>query len=162
MMLYPIDSFTFTHNGRSFTAELHYDENHGAPWEEEDGHGPVSDWELRNKRPGEVIIAESEGFKRFYDFAEACRIARKDGWDVYPYRTGTKRQIAARAARADMERMKAWCNDEWCYMGVIVREKGACRCCGERESLWGLESDFRDELKQVAQELAEELTARLP
>ena len=162
MMLHPIDRFTFTHNGRSFTAELHYDSDRGAPWEEEDNHGPVSDWELRNKRPGEVIIAESGSFKRFYDFAEACRIARKDGWDVQPYRTGTARQIAARAALADMERMKAWCNNEWYYMGVIVREKGACRCCGESESLWGLESDCGNYIKQVVQEMAEELTAHLP
>ena len=40
------DGFTLT-----FTSE--YDAHHGAPWDEECGHGPVTDWVRREKRAGE-------------------------------------------------------------------------------------------------------------
>ncbi len=148
-------------NGRAYRVEIETDYDHGAPWEEEDGHGPVSDWTRRDKLPGEVCIAEDRGSKRFYDFAEACKIARRDGWDAKPYNTGqeTKRQQAAKAATADMERLRAWCEGRWGYVGVIVTAR--CECCddftGERASLWGIESDADDYLEEVARELAEEL-----
>lgn len=56
----------------------------GAPWEEHDGHGPVSEWESRAKLPGEIIINQDGESRRFYDFAAACQIARRDGWGFLP------------------------------------------------------------------------------
>ena len=79
---------TIEHNGRTYRVEIEPDYDHGAPWEEEDGHGPVSEWTSRAKLPGEVIIAKDRGSYRYYDFAGACRIARRDGWDAKPYNTG--------------------------------------------------------------------------
>lgn len=152
---------TIEHNGRTYRVEIEPDYDHGAPWEEEDGHGPVSEWTARAKLPGEVIIAQDRGSYRYYDFAEACRIARRDGWDAKPYNTGqeTKRQQAAKAARSDMDRMRQWCNDYWSYVGVVVTAQ--CPCCedftGESASLWGIESDCADYLDEVARELAEQL-----
>jgi hypothetical protein len=153
-----LDSFTFTHNGAEYVAELHLDDTCETPWDREDGHGPVTGWQRRAKLPGEMVLCEDRGARRFYDFAEACRIAQRDGWDAPPYRTGTKRQRAARAALADFNRLRDWCNDEWHYLGVIVRHADACQCCGESESLWGIESDAHDYLREVARELAEGLS----
>ena len=115
----------------------------------------------RAKLPGEVIIAQDRGSYRYYDFAEACRIARREGWDAEPYNNGqeTKRQQAAKAARADMERMRQWCDNYWSYVGVVVTAH--CDCCdrftGRSASLWGIESDAGDYLEEVARELADEL-----
>lgn len=54
----------------------------GAPWDEEAGHGPVSDWTTRDKRPGERVLSSDHGSKRFYDVAEANRIAKREGWGL--------------------------------------------------------------------------------
>jgi hypothetical protein len=150
----------FEHNGRRFARRTERDDDHGAPWEECDGHGPVSEWTSRDKRPGEMTLCEDRGRRRYYDFREACKIARADGRDAPPYREGTKRQRAARAALADYEYLRRWCNDVWCYVGVIVAP--VCPCCGdvnesESQSVWGIESDSAEYLIEVSQELAEEI-----
>ena len=67
------------------------------------------------------------------------------------------RAYAAGAAMSDFERLRAWCNDEWHYLGVIVAP--VCACCdqvikGTTESLWGIESDSEEYHWDVAQELA--------
>ncbi len=66
--------------GYSATIELQHDSGHGAPWEECDGHGIVSDFETRKKRPGELVLHELRSTTRFYDFAASVKIARRDGW----------------------------------------------------------------------------------
>jgi hypothetical protein len=78
------DSRKVTHDGREFVARFYYDDSHDAPWEREDGHGPVTGWERRDKRPGEWIINEDRGSRRFYDAQEAQRIALRDGWGCPP------------------------------------------------------------------------------
>ncbi len=151
---------TIEHNGDKFTVQIFPDYNHGAPWEEEDGHGPVSDWTTRNKTPGELILVQDGPHKKFYDFQEACKIARRDGWDSSPLNTGqeTKRQQAAKAARANFEHLRRYAEGQWNYVGVIVEK--ICPCCntpsGETQSLWGIESFADDYLDEVAQELVEE------
>lgn len=61
------------------------------PWEEEDGHGPVREVRGQSdfhygpaKRPGELVLVQERHWALLYDFAEACRIARKDGWGWLP------------------------------------------------------------------------------
>jgi hypothetical protein len=76
------DGDTFERNGVLLRVNIEHDDSHGAPWDEHDGHGPVSDWTRRDKRPGELILSTDRGFKRFYDLAEANRIARRDGWGL--------------------------------------------------------------------------------
>lgn len=79
----------------------------------EDPHGLVSEWRSDGlgsrptKRPGERRLA---GSARFYDFATACRIARRDGWECPGgQRPGeTARAYAARAAEGDFRRLGAW------------------------------------------------------
>ena len=72
------------YEGASFEVRIEPDDFGENPWASEDGHGPVSDWTTRDKLPGEVILAQDGRYRRFYDFAEACKIARKDGWGFLP------------------------------------------------------------------------------
>ncbi|MCW0163722.1 hypothetical protein OIV56_13400 [Burkholderia pseudomallei] len=65
-----------------FRINVENDDGKGAPWDEEDGHGPVSDWTTRDKRPSEWVLSSDHGSKRFYDVAEANRIAKRDGWGL--------------------------------------------------------------------------------
>lgn len=201
----------------TLTVTIQHDDDSDAPWDREDGHGPVSDWRKCDyagnvpKSPGELMLCDNDrsgmsGHKsaRFYDYAEACRIARRDGWGFLPgplvtkqnsggkwhawvgredgcgeclFNTGghddinaainavydahratmTPRQYAASAARADYDRLRAWCNDDWSYVDVIVTATHTDTGieCGTA-SLWGIESDATDYLLETANELADE------
>jgi len=160
-----MQNIQFNVGGRdlTFAVRFEYDHDQGAPWENSDGHGPVSGWESRDKRPGEMILNTDRGSKRFYDFAEACLIARRDGWDAAPYNDGTetKRQQAAKAALSDFEYLRAWCNDEWRYVGAIVTlldDDGNETTVSD--SLWGLET-FGDYHQIEAKRMAEEMACAL-
>ncbi|MEO5867231.1 MAG: hypothetical protein ABIS14_12735 [Sphingomonas sp.] len=88
------DGFTAT-----ATIHRHGDDSNTPPWQNEDGHGPVSEWRSAEnwhdgarpiKAPGELVLHEDGHGRRasfrLYDYAEACRIALRDGWGVSPYR----------------------------------------------------------------------------
>lgn len=129
------------------------DDSKGEPWKEYDGHGPVSDWVTRDKLPGELVLDTDRGRKLFYDFAEAVKIAKRDGWDTKPYGTGTKGERAHRAAMADYEHLRSWCNGDWTWIGVTVTLHTPA---GEfNASLWGIESGG-DYWREVAVELIEQ------
>jgi hypothetical protein len=146
------------------------DDDSEAPWKREDGHGPVTDWTSRDKRPGELELNSNHGQKRFYDFQAACKTAREDGWNTKPYDTvETSRQRAARAAMADYERLREWCNDDWRYVGVCLfllpRDETNDPAAiannppfGDfpHAGLWGIESDATDYIADVAVELLSE------
>lgn len=165
------DSDTFTHDGFTFRVHIEPDDFQREPWTEEDGHGPVSDWKRHAfgmgtkppKAPGELILVWDHGSYRTYDFAEACRIARRDGWGAAGDEGMTRRAKAAHAARADFERLRRWCAGDWSYVGVWVElldDEG--EPTGERSvGLWGVESDAADYLEEVAREEAGELIANL-
>jgi hypothetical protein len=143
-------------SGCTFAVYFEEDCDSGPPWLDCDGHGPVSDWTTRAKRPGELVLNEDHGSRRYYDFAEACKIARRDQW-CYTLYQGTPRQRAALAARRDFEYLRSWCNDEWCYVGIIVElldDYGDGT--GIEESIWGVESDG-DGWKSVATDLAHDI-----
>lgn len=146
-------------HGLTFRVTTERDTDHGAPWEECDGHGPVSDWTSRDKLPGELVLNVDGHQRRYYDYAEACRIARRDGWDAPPYKTGTTRQRAARAARADFEYLRRWCANDWAYVGVIVELLDDEGEAIDSASLWGVEDFDEGYIGEVAQRMAEELAA---
>ncbi len=192
------------HDGFTLRASIKHDDATGAPWEEHDGHGPVSDWTRRDKLPGELLLCDDGRQKRFYDFAEACKIARRDGWGWLPApleivrdtpskgdgtacggtaRSGafsaydpenfnkataavyaahratmSPRAYAAQAARRDFDRLHAWCNDGWQWIGAIVTASRAGIELGWA-SLWGIESDAGEYLLKVASNLADEALA---
>jgi hypothetical protein len=156
-----LDSWTFEVGGRTFAARVLPDHDEGAPWENSEGHGDVSEWTTRAKRPGELVLAESwRGQRRYYDFAGAVKRARNEGWNAAPYfppGEETKGQRARKAALSDFNYLRAWCNDEWHYVGVTVTP--VCTCCGSpdpkrAESCWGIESTDDSYLRETAEELA--------
>lgn len=155
------DGDTFEHGGRRFRVGFPRDDDHGAPWDEEDGHGPVSDWTTRQKTPGELVLCEDRGSRRYYDFAAACRIARRDGWLMTGDNDLSPAQRAANAAQADFERLRDWCNDDWHYVGVVVEMLDEDGEVLDDESLWGVESDADAYLDDTARELADEILHRL-
>ena len=78
------DYETFRYAGKPFAFKIERDDSMGPPWEEHDGHGDVSEWTSRGKAPGELVLSEDRGSFRYYDFAGACKIARRDGWGFLP------------------------------------------------------------------------------
>ncbi|MDE2202718.1 MAG: hypothetical protein KGJ38_08320 [Burkholderiaceae bacterium] len=144
----------FEHSGRRFVAEYYVDEDMGPPWKVHDGHGPVSDWTRRDKRPGERVLCEDRGARRYYDWQAACKLARKDGWNVEPFDAPNRIE---RAVQADFDRLRAWCNDEWHWCGVSVRLDGADE--NFYHALWGIESDAGGYFEEVREELADECLA---
>jgi hypothetical protein len=137
--------------GYSVRVHVDYDQYMGPPWEEHDGHGPVSEWTTRDKAPGERVLHQDRSSKRYYNFAGAVRIARRDGWDAPPY-GGPKGERAARAAEADFARLKAWCDDRWHWIvvGVEVSRGGEVL---ETDYCGGIEDDtdyWREHAADVA------------
>lgn len=149
-----------------FTAvvKVEPDEDMSAPWKEHDGHGPVSEWRrLDSKQAGERVLLQDQGASAlFYDFAEACKIAKRDGWGVpnsHPAKGGKPGQIAAAAAELDFKRLQDWCNDRWSWIYVWVKVTApdgthASGSCG------GIESDS-DYWREVAAEQIEDCLHQL-
>lgn len=151
-------SETIEINGLRFRVTYSRDEYADAPWNDCDGHGVVTDWERRNKLPGELVLAEDRGSRRFYDFVASCKLALRERWDSVPYNDGTqtKRQQAAKAARADYEYLRSWCNDDWCYLvvDVVLLGENDEEVDGYSDSLAGVES-YKDYNEEIAREMAE-------
>lgn len=124
-------------DGRTARIEVIPDEHMGEPWKEHDGHGIVSEWTTRAKLPGELILASDRNSRRYYDFAESVKIARRDGWGADGKTPGER---AAKATAEDYRRLRDWCEDRWCWVGVAVT---VTKANGEfdSDSLWGIESD---------------------
>lgn len=146
----------FEHKGRKFIARFYYDSDTGYPWDNDDTlSGLVSQWTSRNKGAGERVLVNDRGSKRFFDWSTAMMIAKRDGWDAPPYKTGTKGQRAERAVSATYEMLRGWCNDDWYYCGISVTLAD-----GREEythALWGIESDNDKYHEEVMRELADEL-----
>ena len=169
-MSYRIDSFDFDHSGKTFLAEIYTDNDMGAPWDNSDCHGIVSEWETRSKRPGEWVLSEDRRARRFYDAQETMKKARADSWGLSDPalsklceslgRRATRGEILAAAVQADFEFLRSWCNGEWQYVGVCVRaldDDGEAIGDSFDNVLWGVESFNADYIREVAIELAREI-----
>ena len=150
-----------------FRVEWFFDADTDAPWDREDGHGPVSDWTTRAKRPGEMILTRDRGSHRFYDFAEAVKIAKRDGWNTEPYQWPSKGARAHAAALADFNYLRRWCADYWHYCGIVVTLLDAD---GDPDSvdasLWGIEDGLpgssqyhEDVIQDLIAECVDHITA---
>ena len=139
-----LTSFEFTRHGHKFIARVYDDSDMGAPWESEDGHGPVSEWKHSDqKRPGERPLGNRDrGFQRFYDWQEATAIAKRDGWGLNPEALAklterkkalglnnppTPGEIAQEAVRLDYDRLDGWARDLWHWVGISVSPMQASR-----------------------------------
>jgi len=152
---------TFTYKGHAFHFVTEPEQDSPPPWSYLfASHDLVSDWATRSKRPGELVLNTDHLNKRFYDFQGACKIALAEGWYTPPYNTDkreTPRQQAAKAALADFKRLKAWCDDEWYYIGLVVW----CEDSPDvRHYMVGIESDSGEEyILECAHNLAEDILA---
>jgi hypothetical protein len=198
--LFLYDDSTFEHEGFTFKVNFPYDTDTGMPWENCDGHGVVSDWTRRDKRPGEVELCSDRGSKRFYDVQESTKIAKRDGWglsdehkaellarlsrsrrvkkvvetvvdnqrhraieweDVIlrdPNKPLTDGEVRAESVRRDFKFLEGWCNDQWGYVGVVVKlmledEDGELVESDFEDALWGVET-YDDYHMEVAYECA--------
>lgn len=151
---------TITIGAHEFTVEYPYDYDHGAPWEENDGHGIVSDWVRRKKAPGERVLSQDRGSYRYYDIAASLVIAKRDKWGVAGGKHGneTDRQYAVRAVEADYDFLYGWANDQWAYVGVVVT---SVEDPNESDSIFGIEGNAYAYLAETAHELAEGIAERL-
>lgn len=151
---------THEQDGHTYRVEWFYDEDHGAPWDEHDGHGTVSDWTTRDKRPGELVLSQDRSLKRFYDFQGAVAQAKKDGWNTEPYTWPSKGAQAVAAVLADFNHLKDWCDDRWHWCGIrvtLLDEEG--EPTQHDAALWGIEdgtNGAKEYHKDVIQELVNE------
>lgn len=156
------DGDVIEHAGFRFKVDMPNDHDAEHPWQF-DGHGPVSDWTRRAKRPGEMVLCEDRGQRRFYDFQKAVKAARADGWGSQGDEGLTGGAKAAKAALADFDRLRRYCADQWGYVAVIVSlvdDEGEDMSL-PKQALFGVESDSGDYLLDVATELADEVIAQL-
>lgn len=130
---------------------IEQDQDYNAPWIENDGHGPVTEWTRRDKKPGELVLCDYRGSKRFYDFQAAVKQAKRESWGIAGQTFKTRGEQAAAAAMADYQYLRGYCNGDWHYVGVIV-EDGK-----DSVSSWGIESNDYDYIDTVTEELKEEL-----
>lgn len=139
--------------GFSVRVAVEHDPDIGPPWQEYDGHGPVREGLKESKRAGERVLGPSgtRDVWYLYDFAEACKIARRDGWGSAGDESLKGRAKAARAAEADFEYLRRWCADlwYWCYVDVRVTAPDGTEA---RSSCGGLESEG-DYWREVAADL---------
>ena len=158
------DGDTFEYRGHTFRVTMERDDCISEPWKEYDGHGPVSEWVTRAKGPGERILATDRCHHRFYDFAEAIKIAKHDQWRCQHGRTdhATVGELAHCAVEQDYDRLHRWCQDDWCYVVLTVKlldDDGNETI--EDETIGGVESDSGDYMVTLAHELADEILSRV-
>lgn len=164
---------TFSLKGLSFRFELIDDTDAGAPWENEDGHGPVRAVNSsREKRAGERVLCSDRSAAWLYDFAAAVKIAKRDGWSIDSGRRAalavglgrepTPGEVRAAAVEADFLHLARYLARDWYYVGVVVTlldiDGGVTPVS---ESLWCIESDATEYHGEVAHELAGEIARRI-
>lgn len=86
-----VERETHEHRGHTITVVWYRDYDLGPPWKEHDGHGIVSEWTTRDKRPGERVLVSDRSSHRFYDFEETVKIAKRDKWGFLPSKLQTGR-----------------------------------------------------------------------
>lgn len=71
--------------------------------------------------------------------------------------TMTAGQYAEAAVQRDFDSLRAWCNDDWCWVGVVLSlSKDGIELDDYAASLWGIESEAGDYFNDVANELLDE------
>lgn len=163
----PIYIDNIMYKGRELTIEHYYDQDSGPPWGNDCGTGEVSDWTSKDrKHPWERILCTDDRGKRsvrLYDWRETMLKARKDGWGLGTNdfmkltcelrRCPTAGQVAEVAVQRDFDWLRGWCNNDWYYIGIVVTDDET----DESESLWGIESDCHDYIKELEAELCEQV-----
>ena len=142
-------------DGWSIVAHTEDDPDALPPWMDEEGHGPVSNWTSRPKLPGERVLCKDRHSARYYDFQAAVDQAITEKWGPEDPSLSIHAR-AARAAAADFQRLRDWCDDKWHYIGVVVRLLDHRKNEVAAESCWRIESD-----SEFWKEIAADLTPNL-
>ena len=139
-------------DGLTFGVTLEPDTDAGFPWDNMSTFGTVTHWERRDKAPGERILLLGRSGARFYNFAGAVAQARREGY------TGP---AAVEAVEQEFNYFRAWCNDQWRYVGVVVTLLDVeGNPTDESDVLWGVDDDG-DSAKTCAHDLALGLAHRV-
>lgn len=115
-----IDTRDIEHNGAKYRAELFNDDFGEAPWEQSDGHGKVTRVSGNfSKKPGQVVLYKGDRNEcsYLYDFADAMKTAKREGWNTKPYDAPDQ---ALRAVTTDMDYLRGWITGDWCYVAIEV------------------------------------------
>jgi hypothetical protein len=161
-------------NGWSLRVSVKWDDGLGPPWKEYDGHGPVSDWRKSDsKSPGERPLITDRGLSLFYDWQEAIKLAKREGWgcrhrssgpngadfNIPPKEHKTKGEERACSVQSDFDYCRRYAEDQWHWVGIVVilldeedKELG-------EDSCWGYSSDNHQYLNTEAREFAAHLIA---
>jgi len=141
---------TIDRDGYNIRIEIRDDSDMGPPWEEHDGHGIVSGWTSRDKRPGERVLC-SDRLKRYYDFAATLLVAKRDGWGlsvndieklgVRLGRTPTAREVLAESVERDFAYLKGWCDDSWHWVGYVTTITAPDGAELPQDSCWGYDDE---------------------
>ncbi|ALL68698.1 hypothetical protein K788_0000279 [Paraburkholderia caribensis MBA4] len=80
-----------------------------------------------------------------------------------PSRPLTRGEITAEAVRRDFEFLRGWCRDDWHWLGVVVEllDGNGEVADDVNDSLWGIESEAHDYLKETALDMADGLAQGL-
>jgi hypothetical protein len=153
-----LSQYTLVYEGVPLRVQVIYDmDGTITPRENSDGHGPVRCARDCDKRPGERVLGPtgSRDWWYLYDWEAAVKIAIRDGWG--PAQSGdTPEQTAERAVQADLDHLAGRVRGDWHYVGVEVYH----RASGQREAIWGIESNDTVHHETVARELASNLVTR--
>lgn len=145
-MDYPIETKTLTILGVDCLIGYFQDQDADAPWDMSEGHGPVRKtntphWRRHaGKKPGERPLnqADRNEYQFYYDWQEAIKLAKRDGWNTEPYDAPNR---VARAVQADFDFLRGYVNGNWEYVGIVCTILDAD---GEKtdvaDSCWGCET----------------------
>lgn len=168
---YPLDTEKLEFSGVPILVEYFHDQDRGAPWVEDDGHGLIREYSSYYghpaKKPGEVVIHSSRGYCWLYDVPGTIAIARRDRWGLSDEkrealtiklgRMPTAREVTAESVRMDMEFCAGWLRDDWSYVGIVCtvldREGKETE---HTDSCWGFET-WDNYHKQAGREMAQAL-----
>jgi hypothetical protein len=150
-----LDSATDAVAGWTVEYRIAQDYSIGAPWEEHDGYGVVSEWTARDKRAGERLLHVDGYVKRYYDVQATTEKARRDGWGcgIETHTHKTKGERVACAVERDFQRLRDWCRNEWTWIVLLARVRDAEGREVGHEALGGVESDgdyWREQLAEMA------------
>jgi hypothetical protein len=157
---------TIVLHGIPVRIELAYDNDHGMPWDECDGHGiirkAIAHYGRPEKSPGEVIIHSDRGHYWLYDFKGTTEKAKSEGWGISGNTSVmTKRQIVRAAVMRDMEHCREWLTGERYYIGITVTALNADGEEIESDSCWGFDYGCSREDMDYVENEAKEMAARI-
>lgn len=164
------DTTTIEVDGYTFEVTYETDTDADPPWKREDGHGDVRisgkpHWHgegVSDKLPGERPMNKPDrnGYQYYYNWAGACKKARKDGWNTEPYDAPNR---VHRAVLADFKYLQGWLNDDWTYVCVevtLANRDQYTRCIGGVETHNDYHLEFAEELaREVIEEYLDDLAA---